>query len=64
MFLIFTVPVIALPCPETGSVNLLFLSKSYQYYNYVPTTEGDAGHIAFGADGVGIRVASCLHSIS
>ena len=25
--LIFTVPVIALPCPETGSVNLLFLSR-------------------------------------
>ena len=30
-----------------------------------PSTEGEGGHIAFGADpvGIGVRVAHCLHSI-
>ena len=33
-------------------------------HHYVPLTEGDGGHIAFGADPVGVREASCLHSFS
>ena len=28
------------------------------------SVEGEDGHIAFGADPVGVDVASCLHSIS
>ena len=32
--------------------------------DYVPPTEGWGGHIAFGADPVGVCVVSYLHSIS
>ena len=34
-----------------------------QISNYIPPTEGEWGHTAFGADRVGIGVASCLQSI-
>ena len=49
---------------------ILYLSlRSLRIYYAPPRpppleTEGEGGHIAFGADpvGIGVRVASCLHS--
>ena len=39
-------------------------NSTASYYTCITITEGEGGHIAFGADpvGVGIRVASFLHS--
>ena len=53
--------------PENGLTETLTEPQSYlmgkytpQYNNYVPPTKGGGGHIVFGADPVGVRVASFL----
>ena len=47
---------------------MISTGKNLVHWNYVPHTEGEWEHIAFGADpvgvGVGVGVASCLNSIS
>ena len=47
--------------PHTKSLSF-FAGEQPNMCTYVSPTEGEGGHIAFGADPVGVRVASFLHS--